>query len=144
MKFGYQTGVATFIQFVLMVVLGVPNSIISIISSCQSNGSDCIINTITSIILFIFTTLWFAFILGAGYFAQKNRSTRFAAVLIASEVITVSVAGRFDLPRQSDLLGKALSLIAIVLGLVIIYIALHVLLARGHRIVKGSPRKRKR
>lgn len=142
MKLTYQTAVATFIQFIAMVILGLVNSISSIVSTCQSNGSNCTSNMISTSVLFILTPVWFGMILACGYFAQKNRSNRLAAILIGFEVVTIVVAGHFNFPSEKGWLAKGTSLLDVFMGLVVIYLAVQVLLARGHRIVKGS-RKRK-
>ena len=138
MKLTYQTAIATFIQFIAMVVLGVPNALISIITTCQHDGSSCASNMITSIIFFLFTAIWFGFILAVGYFAQKNRSNRLAALLIICEIPTLFVAGLINLPRESNYLAKGTSLVDVILGLIVVYLALRVLFARGRRIVKRS------
>lgn len=141
MKLTYQTASATLIQFLIMTVLGMINCISSIITTCNSHSSSCSSNMISSIVLFILSVGWFGLILAFGYFAQKLRSHRFAAFLIFTELITVVVAGHFNFPRESGLLTKSTSLFDVLIGLVVIYLAIQVLLARGHRIVKKRRRR---
>src|SRR5579872_7453240 len=142
MKFTYQTAIATFVQFISMVVLGLANAIYSIISTCHQYASNCTRNMISSSILFLLTPVWFGFMLGLGYFAQKNRSNRLAATLIFFEMITIVVAGHFNFPSEKNWLAKGTSLLDVTLGLVVIYLSAQLLLARGHRIVKkGRHRK---
>jgi hypothetical protein len=141
MNLRYQTATITFIQFFTMVVLGLANALVSIISTCHNNSSDCTSNMISSSVLFLLTPVWFGLILAAGYFAQKNRSNRLAGVLIGLELITIVVAGHFNFPRESNWLAKGTSLLDVLLGIIAIYLALQLLLARGDRIVKRT-RKR--
>lgn len=142
MKFTYQTAVATFIQFIAMVTLGFINNITSIISTCHHNSLDCTSNMISSLVFFMLTALWFGFILAVGYFAQKNRDSRLAGLLIGCELAVIVTAGLFNFPRETSFLTKGTSLIDVLLGLSVIYLAIQIFFARGKRIVKGA-RKRK-
>lgn len=142
MKLTYQTANATFLQFVALVILGLANSISSIISTCHSSSQSCTTNMISTSALFILTVIWFAMILSLGYFAQKNRSNRLAGILICFELVTLVVAGHFNFPTEKGWLAKGTSLLDVLLSLIVIYLAIQVFFARGKRIVKkGRERK---
>src|SRR5689334_24419757 len=101
MRFRYETGVITLVQFILLSLLGIANGLNSIVSTCRATGHDCISNMIVSLIFFIITTAWFAFIWILGYAAQERRSRRLAQMLIAAEV-AIALIALFNARHHTD------------------------------------------
>jgi len=144
MKLTYQTAVACLIQFLAMTILGVPNTIVSIVTTCHSDGSNCVSNSIVTLLFFLLTAFWFGIILGLGYYAQHKRSPKLAWLLIGCEFMTLGVAGYINFPRDTNLLEKATSLIDAILSIWIMYLAFHIVRSGGGRVVKSSARSRNR
>ena len=76
--FKYETAVITLVQFIVLSLLGIANGLNSIVTTCHQNDGDCVSNTIVSLIFFLLTAGWFAFIWVLGYTAQDRRSRRLA------------------------------------------------------------------
>lgn len=132
----YQTAAASLIQFITIMILGVPDTIINIISNCRSSNPNCASNMIVSIIFYLMTAVWFGLIMLIGYAAQKKRSRQLAVILGGFEFITLVVAGYIDFPNVSNILAKITSLIDVALSLSVIYLALRLFLAGDRRVVK--------
>lgn len=144
MKLTYQTGVAALIQFITLTLLGIPNTIVSIISTCHGDGTDCVSNSIVSLIFFLLTAVWFGIVWMVAYLAQERRSKRLAWLLIVAELGTLLVAAHFNLPHDTNFLTKATSILDILLSLWIIVLAFRLSRAKGGRIVSsGRARKRR-
>lgn len=149
MIFRYGTGIIAFIQFVVMSLLGIANGLNSIVTTCHATGNDCISNMIVSLIFFILTTAWFAFIWILGYAAQDRRSKRLAQILIAAELFVALIA-LFNARHHTDWLGLATSVIDLVLALWVVLLAIRILRAKGGRVTarhpapSGRPRQRRR
>lgn len=143
-KLTYQTAVATLIQFIVLSLLSLANSLNSIVTTCVKDSGHCIENMIPSIILFILTAMWFAFIWILGYTAQERRSRRLAQALIAAELLIAAVAF-FSVKHHSDLLSMVTSLIDFVLAIWIITLAFRLMRAGGGRVVtRQRSRSRRR
>lgn len=123
MKFRYGTGFATLLQFILLSLLGIANGLNSIVTTCHSTGRDCISNLIVSLIFFIITVAWFAFIWVLGYTAQERRSKRLAQLLIAAEALIAMVA-YFNARHHTDALSLITSLVDLALAIWIIILAI--------------------
>jgi hypothetical protein len=143
-KLTYQTAVVSLVQFITLTVLGVPNAIVSIVTTCHADNGDCVSNSLVSLIYFLLTAAWFGIILFLGYTAQKRRSGKIAVLLIGSEFLTLAVAGFVNFPHDSNFLDKGTSLIDALLSLWVIYLAFRLIMARGGRIVNTSGRMRRR
>ena len=143
MLFRYQTGIITFIQFVLLSLLGIANGLNSIVTTCHNTGNDCISNLIVSLIFFILTTAWFAFIWILGYTAQDRRSRRLAQVLIAAEAMIALIAF-FNARHHTDVLSLVTSLIDLVLAVWVIILAFRIIRAKGGRVVAPHAARRRR
>lgn len=144
MKFRYETAVVTLIQFITLSLLGIANGLNSIVTTCHADGNDCISNMIVSLIFFIVTVGWFAFIWILGYTAQERRSRRLAQALIAAEALIALVAF-FNARHHTDLLSLATSIVDLILAVWIISLAFRLMRSGGGRIVsKQRPRKRRR
>lgn len=131
-----QTAAASLVQFFTMVVLGVPNTIINIVSSCHSNQDSCVSNSLVTLVFYLLTAGWFGLIMLVGFIAQRKRSRQFAILLGGLEFITFVVAGYIDYPHDSNILAKTTSLIDAALSIVVIYLALRLFFSGGRRIVK--------
>ena len=134
MIFKYQVGVITLAQFVSLSLLGIANGLNSIISTCKANEGDCASNTLVSLIFFLLTAGWFAFIWVLGYTAQERRSKRLAQVLICAETLIALVA-LFNAKHHTDLLGLGTSLIDLFLATWVIILAFRLMRADGGRVV---------
>lgn len=134
----YQTAIASLIQFITILLLGIPDNIYNIISTCHSDSTSCVSNMIVTIIFYILTAGWFGIILILGYAAQRRRSRQFAVILMGFEFVTLVVAGYFDYPHESHLINKLTSLIDVILSIWVIYLAFRLFLSGGKRIVKKS------
>ena len=136
MKFRYQTGFASLVQFIIISILGVPHALVSIISTCSSDHSTCVSNMIVSLIFFILTVMWFGFIATLGFFAQDKRNTKLAFILVGCEAANALVAGYFNFPGDTNILDKSISLIDTILSIWVILLAIQLMRARGGRVVR--------
>lgn len=146
MRFRYEVGIITFVQFVLLSLLGIANGLNSIVSTCHADGHDCISNLIVSLIFFIITAAWFAFIWILGYTAQERRSKRLCQLLIAAEAMVALIA-YFNARHHTDWLSLSTSLIDLLLALWVITLAFRLMRAGGGRVVarqRGAGRARRR
>jgi hypothetical protein len=144
MKLRYETGIATFIQFVVLSLLNIVNQLNSIVTTCRKDGSDCVSNTIVSIIFFMLVVAWFGAVWLLGYAAQDRRSKRLAQLLICAEALIALVA-LFNARHHTDFLSLITSIIDLVLAAWIIVLAFRLMRSSGGRIVsKQRPRQRKR
>jgi len=145
MRYKYQTGFGTLIQFIVVVMLSLIDTFIGIISTCHSSSSECVSNAIPTLIIFIMTALWFAFLAMLGFFVQQKRDRKLTLLLIMTEGITLLVAGYFNLPRANGINNKITSLADAILSIWIIFMTINILLYKKKRIVRGSkPQIRKR
>lgn len=144
MKLKYQTGIVTFIQFIVGSTLGFANGALSSITSCTSHGNDCVSNTIVSLVLIILTVLWFGFVAILGYAAQDRRSRRLARLLMLAE-IAIALVALFDALHFPNILSLGTSLLDFVLALWALLLAYRLSKANGGRVVvSGANRKRQR
>ena len=142
MKLTYETGIATFTQFVALSLLNIVTQTSSIITTCHTKGESCLTNSLSSIAYFLLIVVWFAIVWQLGYFAQKRRSRRLCLLLIAVEfmVLVVSIS---NARHHNDVLGLVTSLVDTLLAIWVITLSVRLLRARGGRIV-ASERSRRR
>ena len=146
MRMKYETGLVTLIQFIVMSLLSLANSVNSIIVTCVHESGQCIENMIPSIILFILIAAWFGFIWVLGYTVQDRRSRKLTAVLIGAEGATAMVA-LFSVKHHVDALSLGTSLVDLVLSLWVLLLAARIFLAGESRVVShrgGRGRARRR
>jgi hypothetical protein len=144
MKLKYETAIATLIQFVALTVLNVGTGADSIITTCHSHGSDCLSNTIVSLIFFLLAAAWFGFVWVLGYAAQERRSKRLSQLLIIVELM-IGVVALFNAKHHTDILSLLTSLTDLALVVWVISLAFRLMRADGGRITtKTRPRKRRR
>lgn len=141
MKLRYQTGTATLIQFVVLVLLNLVNAVISSVSGCH-DGSGCTTSIFTSVVYFLLLALWFGVLLIIGAGAQEKRSKRMCQILIAAEGMVALIA-LFDLKHYPNIMGLITSLVDALLALWVIILAFRLMRSGGGRIVT-SQRARKR
>lgn len=146
MRLKYETGLVTLIQFIVMSLLSLINSLNSIITTCVRESGTCIENMIPSIILFILIAVWFAFIWILGYAVQERRGRKLTATLIGAEGITALVA-LFSVKHHVDALSLVTSLTDLMLSAWVLLLAARIFLAGDSRVVshhRGPGRSRAR
>jgi hypothetical protein len=85
MRLTYQTSVAAFIQFVIVSLFTLVSQTVSTVSSCHTDGNNCVGDLLVSIIFYIVVAVVFGAIWIVGYGAQARRSRRLAQLLICIE-----------------------------------------------------------
>jgi hypothetical protein len=146
MRFRYETGIVTLIQFIVLSLLSLINSLNSIISTCVQSSGQCIENMIPSILLFILIAIWFACLWIVGYAAQDRRSRKLAVLLMGAEFM-VAVVALFSIKHHSDWLSATTSAIDLAFALLVILLALRLFRSGGSRVVahsRGAQRRRRR
>lgn len=142
MRLIYRTGKATFIQFVSLSLLGIVNTLDSIVTTCSSQSHNCVSNMVSSTLLFLLTVGFFAFVWALGFNAQERRSWRLALLLIAVESGVILIAS-FDAVHHTSLLSLLTDIIDDGLAVWVIVLAWRLSRAKGGRIV-ASERSRER
>ncbi|HET7060410.1 MAG TPA: hypothetical protein VFH99_03820 [Candidatus Saccharimonadales bacterium] len=145
MRLKYETGIITLIQFIVMSLLSLANSLNSVITTCVKESGQCIENMIPSIILFILIAAWFAFIWILGYAVQERRGRKLSAALISAEGIIALIA-LFSIRHHTDWLSFGTSVVDLVLSVWVMLLAFRIFLAGDSRVVSrgGVGRKRAR
>ena len=77
MRFSYETGKATLIQFIVLGILNIINTIYSIVTTCNNPNGQCASNVLSSVVFYILIMIWFGIILFIGFQAQDKRSKRY-------------------------------------------------------------------
>src|SRR5947209_5875547 len=114
MKLRYETGVATYVQFIVVSLLALVNQINSTLVSCIHHD-ECISNIIPNTGYFIVTAFVFGLIWMLGWFAQEKRSRWLALGLIGIELLAIKVA-EHNAKHHTDILGLVSSIINIILA----------------------------
>lgn len=147
LKLRYETGIATLIQFVVIMMLGFVGAIASVIDDCHNNGfSACAPDTVVTFAYILLLAGWFGFLAMLGYAAQDQRSHKIARVLILAELLVVMIAV-FNARHHPDILALLTSLADAALAIWVIILAFRLSRARGGRIVakqQTSTRPRRR
>lgn len=135
MRIRYETGVATFVQFIIGAGLSFINGVASIASGCRgANGADCVSNAFVSLILIILVIAAYGFLLGLGYVAQDRRSSRLALFLMGCEAFAILIF-LFDAKHAPGLVDKITNALSALVALWVIYVSWRLYRARGGRIV---------
>jgi hypothetical protein len=143
-KLRYETGTATLIHFIVMMLFGFLNAISSIIDGCKdSDALGCIQSSGISFIFVLVTAGWFGFLAMVGYAAQDQRSHRLARLLMAAEVLVLLVA-LFNAKHYPNILGLITSLVDGAFAVWIITLAFRLSRAKGGRITVPSTTNRPR
>jgi hypothetical protein len=151
LKLKYETGVATLIQFVVLVFLNIATGLTSVVTTCHSDGNNCVSNLLVSLIIFLLISVGFGFVWILGYVAQDRRSKVLARLLMLAEAFIALVAFVFTYfnfktfeHKHSGALSLITSLIAMMLALWIIVLAYRLNRADGGRIMlKNRGRQRR-
>jgi hypothetical protein len=143
MKLTYETGIATFIQFITLGLLNIISGLTSVVTDCREGATDCVTGALVSVVFFLLICGWFGFVALLGYLAQERRSKRMAQLLIAAEAMVVVIAG-FNAKHHNDLLGLIISLVDLVLATWIIILAFRLMRSGGKRITRTRQRTRSR
>jgi hypothetical protein len=143
-KLRYETGTATLIQFLVVMLLGFVNLVAGIIEGCRDSGaSGCIEGTIIPLVYVLILAGWFGFIAMLGYAAQDQRSHKLARFLMAIELLVLVVA-LFNAKHFPNVLGLITSLTDAIIAGWIIVLAWRLSRAKGGRITVPASRPRRR
>jgi hypothetical protein len=139
----YQTGTATLIQLIVMLLLNFTTGIQSIVSACTEH-TGCVSNMVVTIMFVIVLAGWLIFLSALGYTAQEKRSRNVARGLIAAESL-VAIVTFFNIRHYPNVLGLITSLVDFALAVWVITLAYRLNKAAGGRIVvSNKPRVRRR
>ena len=148
MKLKYETGVATFIQFIIASLFVLATQFGSATVGCFKNSHDCVSNIIVSILFFIVVSFTFGFIWFVGYFAQERRSRRMAQLLIAIQGM-FGLLALFSIKlnlHSHNIFGLLGSLGLLAMSVWIISLAFRLMGSGGGRVVvkqRGRARRRR-
>ena len=143
-KLRYETGTATLVQFLVIMLLGFIGGIASVVSQCKDNGvASCVQDSVVTLAYVLILAGWFGFIAMLGYAAQDQRSHRLAKVLILVEALVLMVA-LFNAKHFHDALGLITSLADAALAAWVILLAFRLNMAKGGRITTPAARPRRR
>ena len=143
MRITYETGIATFVQFVVLSLLNIATVTNSIITTCHSHGDSCLTNSLSSVVYYLLIVVWFGVVWQVGYRAQLRRSRRLCQLLILVEGFVALIA-IFNARHHNDTLGLIVSALDASFAIWVIYLATRLLRARGGRIVASERSRRRR
>jgi len=146
MRFRYETGVITLVQFIVLSLLSLVNSLYSIISTCINHSSPCVENMIPSILLYILIAVWFGIVWLLGYTAQERRTRKWVVLLMGAE-FAIAMVALFSIKHHSDWLGAITSTIDLIFAVWVIVLAFNLFRSGGGRVVahsRGAQRRRRR
>ncbi len=133
----YQTSSATLVQFILGTLLTFVTGGVSIVSSCQTNGSDCVSNTFVSLVLVLFVIMGYGLLLAVGFLAQERRSSRLALLLIGLEGFA-GLIFLFDAKQAPGMVDRLTNILSLLVAIWVSYVALQLYRAKGARIVRTA------
>ncbi len=145
MRLKYETGIATLIQFVTLSGLNIATGIDSVIGGCRAKNTDCLSNTLLSLVFYLLIASWFGAVWFLGFTAQQLRSKRLAQLLICAELTILAVATfsiKLNLTNHDSLLSLVTSLIDVGLALWVILLAYRLMRVGGGRIPARQRRRR--
>jgi uncharacterized membrane protein len=141
----YETGIAAFIQFIVVSLFILVTQLGSAVVSCVK-GQNCVTNLITSIAFFILTAIAFGVVWLIGYAAQNRRSRRLTRFLICVE-IGIALIALFSIKLNShsrNVIGLIASFGMLVMAAWVISLAFRLMRAGGGRVVASNGRRRRR
>jgi 4-amino-4-deoxy-L-arabinose transferase-like glycosyltransferase len=150
MRLKYETGIATLIQFVILVFLNIATGVTSAVTTCRSDSANCVSNLLVSLILFLLISVGFGCIWLLGYAAQDRRSKSLARLLMMAEAFIALGAFAFSyfnfkaLQHHNGVLSLITSLTALALALWTITLAYRLSRADGGRIVTKNRNRQRR
>lgn len=151
MKLRYNTGQATVLQFIVVMLFGFVTNTISIIQAMgrEESGSFAT-NLLLTVVILIFQAVWLGFICVVGFAAQDKRNRSLALLLIALEAASFVVA-LFNLRHPGNAVAFVASLSHMIIAAYVAWLAFEIYRARGKRIVSRTrsssataPRPRRR
>ncbi len=145
-KLTYETAIATFIQFIIASLFTLVSQLASTTVGCFKDGSNCVINLITSIIFFILIAVVFGSIWMIGYMAQERRSKRLSQLLICAEGF-IGLLALFSIKlnlSSRNILGLIASIALAAMAAWIILLAFRLMKAGGGRVVTHQRQRRRR
>jgi hypothetical protein len=134
MRLRYETGTATLIQFGVVTLLGLMTQVIGIVKSCLEDSSQCVGDSMLSLVFVILMAAWLGIVSVIGYAAQDKRSRKIATVLIGCEVLILGVAS-FNAQHSTVLFDKLTSVVDAAIAIWIIVLAFRLVRAGSSRIV---------
>lgn len=144
MRLNHQTGISTFIQFLVLSFLALGSQIFSAVDTCHKDSLNCVSNLITSIIFYILVAIVFGGIWLIGYAAQEMRNKWLARLLICIEGLIALVALfsiKLSLEQQpKNILTVLAGFSILVIAVWTITLAWQLLRSQGKRIGPGRRR----
>lgn len=141
LRLRYETGTATLVQLIVMLLLNFANAITTIITTCVHHD-QCVENTVVTALYIIAMAVWLVFLTILGFAAQDRRSVFIARILLMAEAL-VAIVALFDIRHSPNALGFITSLVDFALAAWVIIPAYRLQKARGGRITE-RPRSRRR
>jgi hypothetical protein len=143
-KLRYETGTATLVQFLIIMLLGFIGGIVGVVQQCHgSDIASCVQGSVVTLAYVLILAGWFGFIAMLGYAAQDQRSHRLAKVLMATELLVLLIA-LFNAKHYPNILGLITSLTDAALAAWVILLAFRLNQAKGGRITATAARPRRR
>lgn len=118
----------------------------SIIATCHDDRTNCVSNSLVSIVFYILIVAWFGLIATFGFAAQERRKRWILFTLIFMEISVIFVAyiNAKGHMKPFDPLNLLISTIDIILAGWIIYLCIRILKGGTGRVVsKQRPRRRR-
>jgi hypothetical protein len=143
-KLRYETGTATLVQFLVIMLLGFIGGIAGVVSQCKDNGmASCVQDSVVTLAYVLILAGWFGFIAMLGYAAQDQRSHKLARVLMVVEFMVLAIS-LFNAKHFPNILGLVTSLTDAALAAWVIILAFRLSRAKGGRITPSAARPRRR
>lgn len=138
MKLRYNTGQATIVQFIVVMLFGFITNAISLIQAAgrEESGSFAT-NLLLSVVILIFQAVWLGFVCVVGFAAQDKRNRSVALLLIALEAASFTVA-LFNLSHPGNPVAFIASLTHMIIAAYVAWLAFEIYRARGKRIVSRA------
>jgi hypothetical protein len=137
MKLRYETGTATLIQFAVITIVALLTQIRGVIESCLKNGSECVSDSVISILYVIILAMWLGFVSVIGYAAEDRRSKRLAQLLLVLQVMILGPI-LMNIRGSHNLFDRFGSLIDLAVCVWVIILAWRLMASNGGRIVNKS------
>ena len=134
MKLRYETGTATLIQLGVVTLLGLLTQVIGIVKSCLEDASQCVGDSLVSLVFVVLMAVWLSVVSVIGYAAQDKRSRKIALLLIGCEFLILGVAA-FNAQHGTILYEKLASIVDAAIAIWIMFLAYRLVRAGGGRIV---------
>ncbi|HWB39118.1 MAG TPA: hypothetical protein VG604_02635 [Candidatus Saccharimonadales bacterium] len=139
MRLTYETGRATFIQFVVLSLLNIGDQANQAVTGCKQG---CAVSLLTSVVFYMLVVFWFAAVWVLGMIAQRSRNKRLAQLLIGAELLVIAVALVINIRHATDALSFITSFVDIVLAIWVIILAFRLMRAGTGRVVRTRQRRR--